>query len=79
MKIDEQETRRLILHIVLDEDADDEQVDQATRQLRSELLELDVDTVDLVKPGERIEGTKSVEADFPSSIRRPQKWAKGSH
>lgn len=61
MKIDEQETRRINLHIDLGEEADDEELDRATRELRSELMELNVDSVELVKSGKWIEGTKSAE------------------
>jgi hypothetical protein len=58
----EQGTRRLILNIDLGEEADDDTLDRATRELRSELLELDVNSVDFVKSGESPEGAKSAEA-----------------
>jgi hypothetical protein len=62
MKSDEQETRRLILQVDLGQEADEERVDRATRQLRTELMELDIETVDFLKSGESPDGTKSVEA-----------------
>jgi hypothetical protein len=67
MNSDEQETRQLILHIDLGQEADEEELDKATRQLRTELMELDVETVEFSKSGELPEGAKSAEV----------KWAEG--
>ena len=58
----EQGKMRLILNLDLGEEADDDALDRVTRDLRSELLGLDVDSVEFVKSGESPEGTKSAEA-----------------
>jgi len=52
----------LALHVSAGESIDDERLDQLTRQLRNELQELDVESVELLKEGATPEGTKSVEA-----------------
>ena len=58
----EQGKMRLILNLDLGEEADDDALDRVTRDLRSELLGLDVDSVEFVKSGESPEGAKSAEA-----------------
>jgi hypothetical protein len=52
----------LILHIGAGEDADSGELDLLTRQLRIELLELQVESVDLVTSGKAPGGAKSAEA-----------------
>jgi hypothetical protein len=61
MNSDEQETRRLILNVDLGEEADEEELQQATLQLRAELMDLEVEKVEFVKEGELPEGAKSAE------------------
>jgi len=51
-----------ILTIDAGGDMDADQLDRLTRQLRNELLDLDTETVDLVKSEDAPEGTKSAEA-----------------
>lgn len=58
----EKETTSLILNIDLGEEAGIEELDEATRQLRSELIDLNVATVDFVKSEELPAGAKSAEA-----------------
>jgi hypothetical protein len=62
MEGDRQEFERLILNIDLGETVAEEELDEVTRQLRSELMELDVDAVEFVRSGELPEGAKSAEA-----------------
>jgi hypothetical protein len=52
----------LILTINAGEELDADQLDRLTRQLRSELLDLDTESVDLVKSETPPAGTKSAEA-----------------
>lgn len=52
----------LILTINTGEELDADQLDRLTRQLRSELLDLDTESVDLVKSETPPAGTKSAEA-----------------
>jgi hypothetical protein len=52
---------RLGIHIGASEDADPHEVDAATRQLRRELLDLDVDAVELLPHGEAPSGTRAVD------------------
>jgi hypothetical protein len=61
MNSDEQETRRLILNIDLGEEADEEELLEATLQLRAELMDLDVEKAEFLKEGELPEGAKSAE------------------
>lgn len=53
---------KIILQIDAGEDADKEELDQLTRQLRNEILEIDVDSVDSVKNREVPKGAKGVDA-----------------
>lgn len=62
MSSDEQETRRLILNVDLGEEADEEELLEATLQLRAELMDLDVEKAEFLKKGEVPEGAKSAEA-----------------
>jgi len=55
-------TSDFILNIDTGGDMDADQLDRLTRQLRNELLELDTESVDLVKSEDTPEGTKSAEA-----------------
>jgi hypothetical protein len=50
---------QLVLGIDVGQDADEEELADLTRQLREEVLELDVDAVDLVRSGETPERAKS--------------------
>lgn len=50
------------VHIDVGQDADEEEVDLLTRELRDEIQELEVESVALVKDKTTPEGTKSVEA-----------------
>jgi hypothetical protein len=68
MEGDKQEFERLILNLDLGEEAADDELDEVTRQLRSELMELDVDRVEFVKSGELPEGAKSAEAATLGSL-----------
>ena len=52
----------LTLLINTGEEADAEELDRLTRQLRTEIQELDVESVEFVTSGEAPEGTKSGEA-----------------
>ena len=52
----------LVLQIDTGEDADADELDRLTRQLRDEIWELDVESAELVKAGPAPEGTKAVEA-----------------
>jgi hypothetical protein len=52
----------LILLVDLGEDADTEELDLATRQLREDLEEFPVESIDLLKKQELPEGAKSAEA-----------------
>jgi len=52
----------LILVLNMGADADRDELDLATRQLRDELLELNIDSVDLLKTQDMPEGVKSAEA-----------------
>jgi hypothetical protein len=47
--------------VLVDDDLDDEEVDELTQQLREELLESDVDSVELVTAGEAPPGTRGLE------------------
>jgi hypothetical protein len=49
------------IQVELGPDADDEEVAEATLQLRRELLDLDVDSVDLPTAGQPPPGTRGVE------------------
>ena len=62
MKNDKGETTQLLLNIDLGEEVDNEELDQASRQLRAELMEMDLDSVEFVKAEELPAGTKSAEA-----------------
>jgi hypothetical protein len=55
-------TSDFFLNIDAGGDMDADQLDRLTRQLRNELLELDTESVDLVKSEDTPEGTKSAEA-----------------
>jgi hypothetical protein len=55
-------TDGLYLYVEAGEDADVDELDQLSRQLRSELEDLDVGTVDLVEASEIPAGAKSAEA-----------------
>ena len=62
MKNDKGETTQLLLNIHLGEEVDNEELDQASRQLRAELMDMNFDSVEFVKAGELPAGTKSAEA-----------------
>lgn len=62
MPQDIQNTSDLILTINAGRDLDADQLDRLTRQLRSELLDLDTESVDLIKGESPPAGTKSAEA-----------------
>lgn len=58
---EENQVARLLLQVDAGADADAEELDQLTRQLRDEMQELDVESVELVK-GEAVpEGAKVIE------------------
>jgi hypothetical protein len=62
VKNDKGETMQFILSIDLGEAVDNEGLDQASRELRAELMEMDLDSVEFVRAGEMQAGTKSAEA-----------------
>ncbi|HEX9018352.1 MAG TPA: hypothetical protein VF806_04165 [Anaerolineaceae bacterium] len=51
----------LTLQLVADENADREALDRLTRELRSELLDLDVESVELARGGPAPDGSKAAE------------------
>lgn len=53
-------TEQLIVEVV-DPDADDERLSDLTQNLRTDLLELDVDSVERLKQGEAPPGTRAIE------------------
>lgn len=53
------QTTQLMLNIDLGPEVDVEELEELTRQLRQELLELDVEAVDLVRAGEAPERAKA--------------------
>ena len=55
------QTNQIILDIHTDSETDVEELAELTTQLREELLELDVETVDLVSVGEKPEKAKAVD------------------
>jgi hypothetical protein len=55
------EPTSIVVSVDLAPDADPEETDRLTAQLRSELLQLDVDRVDSVSAGPAPEGAKAVE------------------
>jgi hypothetical protein len=57
----EERPATLGIQVELGPDADDEEVAEATLQLRRELLDLDVDSVDLPTAGQPPPGTRGVE------------------
>jgi hypothetical protein len=57
----EERPATLGIQVELGPDADDEEVAEATPQLRRELLDLDVDSVDLPTAGQPPPGTRGVE------------------
>ena len=57
-----EEPARLRLHIDAGQEADDERLDYLTRQLRNEIQELEIESVELMSGGLTPEGTKSGEA-----------------
>jgi hypothetical protein len=57
----EERPATLGIQVELGSDADDEEVAEATLQLRRELLDLDVDSVDLPTAGQPPPGTRGVE------------------
>jgi hypothetical protein len=57
----EERPATLGIQVELGPDADDEEVAEATLQLRCELLDLDVDSVDLPTAGQPPPGTRGVE------------------
>jgi hypothetical protein len=57
----EERPATLEIQVELGSDADDEEVAEATLQLRRELLDLDVDSVDLPTAGQPPPGTRGVE------------------
>ncbi len=59
---------RLAVETINDDDQDMAQIAELTKQLRMELLELDVDAVDLVRVENAPGGTKGVEAQAPGSL-----------
>ena len=62
MPHDTQNTSDIIVTIDAGGELDADQLDRLTRQLRSELLDLDTESVELVKSEETPAGTKSAEA-----------------
>jgi hypothetical protein len=58
----ESKTIDLILDVVVSDDFDADELDQLTRQLRDEIWEIDVESVDVVRDGLVPEGTKATEA-----------------
>ena len=58
----EEETLQFNLHIDAGDEIDDEELDRFTRQLRAEIEELDVESVDLVKEQTVPKGSKDAEA-----------------
>ena len=59
---DSSEASSFVLQVDLGEDFDQDQLDQTTRQLKLELQDLDVESIDLVHTQKSPEGTKSAEA-----------------
>lgn len=59
---EEKASARLILTVDLGDEVDPDELDRQTRQLREELLEVQVESVDFVKTAGPPEGTKSAEA-----------------
>jgi hypothetical protein len=59
---EEQQVGQLYLHLDMGDVLDADQLDQLTRQLRSEMLDQDVEDVELVRGDELPEGTKAAEA-----------------
>lgn len=57
----ESRTAQLLLQVSAGPDADPEELDRATRNLRNELRELDVESAELVREGESPEGAKSAD------------------
>lgn len=57
----EDQLQRLSIHLTAGSDADDEEVAEATRQLRRELLDLDVGAVELPRAGDAPPGTRAGE------------------
>jgi hypothetical protein len=55
------ETAQVILNIDAGSEADTEELEELTQQLREELMELNVESVDLVRAGEEPVGAKVVE------------------
>lgn len=53
-------TTALVVQVKLD-NSDDEELDNLTRQLRSELLDLETESVDYISPGSAPPGTKGAE------------------
>jgi hypothetical protein len=58
---DESKVADLLLQINAGPDADAEELDRLTRQLRNEIQELDVESVELVRGGAKPEGAKVLE------------------
>ena len=52
------ETAQIILNINAGSEADEQELEMLSRQLREELMELDVESVDLVRVGEKPVGAK---------------------
>ena len=62
MKINHQDVTRLTLHIHPDLNPDADDLDWLTRQLRSELNQMPIESVDLIQEGQVPFGAKSAEA-----------------
>lgn len=58
------QTAQLMLHIDAGSEADDEERAQLARRLRKDLLELDVESADLVRAGEAPAGAKGLPVDW---------------
>ncbi|MGH2883640.1 MAG: hypothetical protein ACRDPA_13240, partial [Solirubrobacteraceae bacterium] len=58
----------LLVDLVVDRDEDAAELDEATRQLQRELLELDVDDVHRVQEGAPPPGTRAVDATVLGSL-----------
>ncbi len=58
------QTAQLMLHIDAGSEADDEERAQLARRLRKDLLELDVESADLVQAGEAPAGSKGIPVDW---------------
>jgi hypothetical protein len=56
------------IHLACGPDADDEEVAEATSQLRRELLDLDVEAVETPRAGEPPEGTRAVDVAAVGSL-----------